>query len=1003
MVSVSTKRGYFAGLIWLALAAMAPARQEPVVCGTTREGVREALHLHRQGQRIRRLEAIRRHGAGAAVVLAQPAVAVRGAPGYPDIALIEDAGGVVARVNAFNLDRRTLIFRRTDGGAYRYELAEASYDASAAEAGSRLALEDDDSRAVPLPFRFPFFGQSYDRVYVNSDGNLTFGAGDAASSERSLGRVTAGPPRIAGLFRDLDPSLSRQGVWVLAAPERFVVSWVAVPEYREFGVGPLQTFQIRLYPDGRIEFAYNGITTSSAVVGIAPGNLQGETAVICFVCQDEAGRSFTAAVLERFGATQEIDVVTAAQVFLQAHEDAYDYLVIFNALGINAGESAVAYEITVRNHATGIGDPPRDYGREFGSRRRLKAVVNMGPLSQYPSDPFAPLDRLRPFSRESTVAILAHEVGHLFLAYASIRDPMNPGARPLLGRQLAHWSFVFNSEASHLEGNRIRDDGPAANPRFLTIANSEQYAPLDQYLMGFRAPEEVEPVFLVTNATVSGNRSPQRGVAFHGQRLDVRVEDIIAAEGPRRPDHTVAQRRFRAAFLLVVPKGFQVADEDLQKLERLREAFENYYRESAGGRAQIETTLRRALHVSAFPAAGVFQGSSIPVTIAIEKPAEAPLTISLRAAGDLISVPPTVSIPAGATEARFQLTGLRAGIEELRIEPADSRYETVWARIRVAATPSGIRPVVVSGDKQIATPGQPLPEPVVVRVMDENYVPYPGVRVQAAASPGGSVSPAEAVTDENGTVSFRWTPGRDPLNELTVTALGSSAVATALGKPAVAAEGVVNAASGRPSLAPGTLASVFGANLAAGLRYAAPYPWPRSVAGIEVRINGIAVPLLWLSDRQVNFLIPLEMPEGDAELVVRTPLGASDPVRIRLLPAAPGIFFDPVSQTAAVLIAGTASTTAQRPAEPGDYLEIYATGLGAVESPGGALRWTRLKPRVFLAGRELFEVTYHGLAPGYLGLYQINVKVPEGLPSGSQPLRVEAGGAVSNEVHVVLR
>jgi uncharacterized protein (TIGR03437 family) len=43
------------------------------------------------------------------------------------------------------------------------------------------------------------------------------------------------------------------------------------------------------------------------------------------------------------------------------------------------------------------------------------------------------------------------------------------------------------------------------------------------------------------------------------------------------------------------------------------------------------------------------------------------------------------------------------------------------------------------------------------------------------------------------------------------------------------------------------------------------------------------------------------------------------------------------------------------------------------------------------------------LAPGYLGLYQINVKVPEGLPSGRQPLRVEAGGAVGNEVYVVLR
>jgi hypothetical protein len=264
---------------------------------------------------------------------------------------------------------------------------------------------------------------------------------------------------------------------------------------------------------------------------------------------------------------------------------------------------------------------------------------------------------------------------------------------------------------------------------------------------------------------------------------------------------------------------------------------------------------------------------------------------------------------------------VRAGVEELLLEPADNRYETVVARVRVAATGQGVRPVIVSGDLQLATPGQPLPEPVIVRVMDENHLPYPGVRVQAAASPGGSVTPAEAVTDEEGTASFRWTPGEPPLHELTVTALGARATATALGKPWVAAGGVVNGASWRPGLAPGALARLFGANLAAGLRYAPPYPWPRSIAAVEVRLNGSPVPLLMLSDRQINFLIPLDAREGEAELVVRTPLGVSDPVRVYLSPTAPGILYDSSSGLGAVLIAGTASTTAERPAGAGKYLE----------------------------------------------------------------------------------
>lgn len=992
---------------WFVLAPAAPARQEPAVCGTTREGVREALHLHRHAERIRRVEAIRRHGLGAVGVLAEPPAIVRQAPGYPDIALIEDAGGVVARVNPFNLDRRTVAFAEKRG-AYRYELRETSYDDGAATAGTRLPLDDDDSRPVNLPFRFPFYGQSYQSLYVNSDGNLTFVEPDFSSSARSLGRVTSGPPRIAGLFRDLDPRHSREGVRVLAAPDRFVVSWVAVPEYREFGVGPLQTFQIRLYPDGRIEFAYSGITTTSAVVGIAPGQLQGETAVVCFACPEDAGREFTAAVLERFGTRQEIDVVTAAQVFFRAHEDAYDYLIVFNALDLPAGDSAVAYAITVRNAVTGIGDPPSDYGREFGSARRLKALVNMGPLNQYPPDPYEPLSDLRPFSRESTLAILAHEVGHLFLAYASIRDPLNPGARPLLGRQLAHWSFVFNSEASHLEGNRIEDRGVAASPqRFVTIGNSEQFAPLDQYLMGLRAPEEVDATFLVTGATVSSTRSPQRGVAFGGQRLDVRVEDIIAAEGPRRPDHTVAQRRFRAAFLLVVDRNKPVSEYDLKRLERLRQEFEKYYRESVGGRAHMDTTVRRALHVSAFPAAGVFRGSSIPVAVSVERPVEAPLTITLRPAGNLLEAPSGVSIPTGATQVRFQLRGLRAGVEELLIEPADTRYESVLARIRVAESTQGLKLAIVSGDKQVATPGQPLPQPVVVRLMDENYVPFPGVRVSATASPGGTVTPGEATTDEEGQASFQWRPGSEPLNELTFRALGISAVATALGRPAVAAGGVVNAASERPELAPGTLATIFGANLAAGIRYAPPYPWPRSAAGVEVRLNGNPVPLALISDRQITCLLPLETPEGDAELVVATPLGTSQPVKIRLAAVAPGIFVDPATGLGAVLVVPAGEqrrwSNADRPAAEGDHLEIYATGLGAVEPPGRTLRRTIRMPRLFLAGREVPQVDYSGLAPGYLGLYQVNVQVPRGLPSGRQTLRIEIDGAASNEVGILLR
>jgi len=288
------------------------------------------------------------------------------------------------------------------------------------------ALDDDDTRLVGLPFAFPFFGVAYNQVYVNSDGNLTFTAGDFASTDRSLGRMTAGAPRISPLFDDLNPAQTAGGVHVFADSTRVVVSWVNVPEYAQDGTGPPQTFQVRLYPDGRIQFSYAaGISPSSAVVGIAPGNLQGSTTLVDFTL-DPTG-NYSAAVAERFGNTLAIDIVTVAQQFYQTHEDAYDYLVIYNNMDIPAMPGAVAYESTVRSSGAGYGFAAQDDGQEYGSASRLQSLMNMGPLSEYPTDP-TQLVPLRASVGDTPITILAHEAGHLFLAFASVNDPNGASA-----------------------------------------------------------------------------------------------------------------------------------------------------------------------------------------------------------------------------------------------------------------------------------------------------------------------------------------------------------------------------------------------------------------------------------------------------------------------------------------------------------------------------------------------------------------------------------------------
>jgi len=220
-------------------------------------------------------------------------------------------------------------------------------------------------------------------------------------------------------------------------------------------------------------------------------------------------------VVERFGNSLEIDIVLAAQRFYQTHEDAYDYLVIYNNADLVPCTGAVACESTVRSSGSGWGVPTADNGQQYGSESRLRSVLNMGDLKQYPKDPNAFVPS-RAGSQDTPLTVLGHEAGHLFLARASIPDPNDSSARPMLGFGGVHWSFVFDSEASLDEGERITDRGAAVSLRVFSHPRSTQgYSPLDQYLMGLRTPGDVPDTFVVTGyrPTCSPPFTPYRASA----------------------------------------------------------------------------------------------------------------------------------------------------------------------------------------------------------------------------------------------------------------------------------------------------------------------------------------------------------------------------------------------------------------------------------------------------------------------------------------------------------
>lgn len=986
----------------LLLAVPVWGRQDPSLCGTYRGRLQEELHRHKRNMAYRARLGSRTRSAGTAGIAAGPVYATR--PDAGDIAIVEASDGVVAVPNTFDLNDRTVTFTPSGANASAYTVASGagSYDATAAASGTKIDnFGDDDTRLLHLPFRFPFYGRQYEDVFVNSDGNLTFGAADISSSERSLGRFNSGPPRIAALFDDLDPSASAQGVRVLTSSSRVVISWVAVPEWTRTGPSGAHTFQARLYPDGKIEFTWSPSSPSSAVVGIAPGTLTGDTSVVDLT--NSVTGSFSGLVGERFGSDSELDFVTIAQKFYATHDDAYDYLVIFNALSMQDTPGSLASTRPIRVAFSGNGDAPVDFGKEFGSPSRLQALIHMAYPGQYPDDLNTKLWRLGR-GTDTSISVLAHEVGHLWMAYASVADPNgDSNYSPMLGYGASHWSFNFNSEASLLEGNEIQDNGSGG---FVTTRATEVYSALDQYLMGLRAPEDVmaaHPMFYVANSSQSNTRHPATGITISGERRNVDIGELLSRYGRRTPDQTVSQKRFRLAFILVVPKDQQPADADLAKVNLFRTMFEPYFEQAAQGRATAETTLRRAMHLSTFPGTGVLRGGSATAKITLETPSGANLTVSLQRAAGVTNAPASVTIPAGQTSAMFTIEGVRAGVEELIATPSDQVYETVRSNIQVLDSASELKVAVVSGGNQIARPNTTLLDSIVLRVVDRNKLPYPGIRVSASVRDGGQLDQTSAVTDENGYVQFRWTPGGSALNELKATIEGSSAsgIVYAWSSPTFAAGGVVNGASFLADIAPGSLASVFGVNLATAEAWAASIPLPVELGRMQVLVNNMPVPLLYVSPLQVNFQMPAGTPVGPVRVTVLNnslgSVGRSADVTINVNQVAPAIFNDPAAGVGAIHVAGERVKTNARPARGGDYVEIYATGLGSVHATDLGQQ-TDLPVTVLLDGQPLKDVPYAGLSGNYVGLYQVNARIPAGISAGAHRVALEIGGKRSGEV-----
>lgn len=545
-------------------------------CGTYASRLAETMARHELF--VRRLEreiaGLRRRGESAAAEALrarQPVITQSG-----NVAVIQDDRTLVAEFSLFDLENRAVEFARRGDGV----LARAASPGIDAALGDRLALGDDDSLSRDLPFSFRFYGRLYTRVFINSDGNLTFVEPDNASTPRSLQRVLSGPPRIAPFFADLDPSVTSgdRGIFVRATGASFQVTWNRVPE---FGTSNSSTLQVTLFSGGRVRIAFGELDASQAIVGVAPG-LGGVLELVDYTEELPVGPT-EAAVLERFSNSREIDDLGVARTFYQQFADEYDHLIVW--LDFPAFlQGAFAFELTVANGIQGIGVPTFDFAEAFGSAGRLSSYLQMGALANYPARP-----RETFLGTNSTLDVLGQEAGHRWLAFVRFEDAGGAPSGELLGRDFAHWSFHHDTDASDMEGNDIADNG---NGTFTTVGATSRYSALDRYLMGLIPPGQVPEFFFVRDPSSHVPQSePEIGVTFSGTRVEVGIDDVIAAEGPRVPASADAPKRFGMAFVLLTTDGQEPSPGAVSQLDRIRRKWKGYFRRATDRSGRVVSRL----------------------------------------------------------------------------------------------------------------------------------------------------------------------------------------------------------------------------------------------------------------------------------------------------------------------------------------------------------------------------------------------------------------------------
>ena len=341
---------------------------------------------------------------------------------------------------------------------------------------------------------------------------------------------------------------------------------------------------------------------------------------------------------------------------------------------------------------------------------------------------------------------------------------------------------------------------------------------------------------------------------------------------------------------------------------------------------------------------------------------------------------------------------------------------------RATCAPSALVPTQTGLVNNFAAPAS-WPTPLAITLVNDCGKAVPDGQVVATFSNGDPPLALSLANGGTGLYSATWTP-RKSSAQVTITARATASglpAATALiagavvpnATPVLTPNGTVHPYNPQigGALAPGTIVAIYGSNLASIATQPTATPLPTSMNGTTVLIGGIPAPLFYVSSGQINAQIPFELdPSKQYQVVVSANGALTTPQPIQLTKATPGL--DAFADGTLVAVHGQDGTLISQtsPAKPGEYIVMFLLGMGSTDnpvttgspSPGSPLDRPLALPKLTLGGIDV-PIAFAGLTPGFVGLYQINLQVPNVVVDGNLVLTVSQNSLISNTTILPVR